>query len=285
MLLNTLNSHTLLNSLQNIFNVDSQIIKSYISTRHFRLSDIDNIDIDHFIKYLSAFKGQSLTLPTTSIDITIFHLTSRVTNKNLYETTLFNLHDALLNPTEVFQLFYESRIEFKQQNDQILVYLNGQKINWHSYKTSTAQLIINRLEGNHFYLKDSTINGFLFFDKIVYHGDVEHLVLGPEIVQNIFEVLKMEDKLSSYQKKLKVYIIGFKVPSHLITFDKLPMPAHETNRYLLKCTLKYLADDFASRLISYDNPMIRLPENLNIFANNIMYVYEFDPATDTHRLL
>lgn len=285
MLLNTLNSHLIYTSLGNILNVEVKLIQIYVSTFKIKLIDFDKIDIQHLIKYLSVFENKNVILPTSPIDVTIFHLTTRMNKKNIYKNPLYNLHDALLNPTEISELFNESKISFHTEKQIIKVHYKGQEINWSDYDSNVARLIINRLEGNHSYSKDSTVNGFLFLDKIHKHYNIEHLISGPEIVQNIFEVLNKSDDLEAYQKKIMPYIIGFKVSSDFLVFDNIPKLESPINEYLLKFCLKKLADEIMYSSNLNDNPMVRFQDELNIPDSNILYVYEIDLSTDSYKLI
>lgn len=286
MLLNTLNSH-LIYSLGNILNVEVKLIQTYVSTYKYKLKsvDLDKIDIQHLIKYLSTFENKNVILPTSPIDVTIFHLTTRMNKDNIYKESLYNLHDALINPSEISDLFRKSKISFHKENQKIKVQYKGQEINWRNYDSNVARLIINRLEGNHSYSKDSTVNGFLFPDKIHKNNNIEHLISGPEIVQNIFEVLNKSDDLQAYQKKITPYIIGFKVPSSFLIFDNKTKLEFPINEYLLKFCLKKLADEIIHSDNFNDNPMVRFQDELNIPNSNILYVYEIDLSTDLYKLI
>lgn len=210
--------------------------------------------------------------------VTISHLTTRFDLESINTKPLYNLYDALLQETDISSFMKKYDIKFELNSGKIQVIFKGNAVNWEnylsSYKEPTVRMVINRLEGSSKSVADKCVNGFLFNDKIFKNQNVTHLIFGPEIVQNICDILLGSNIAPIYwQKNSKILSVIFKVDIKDIIFDE---DSHLNNKqkiyYLYRHALYYLILKRKHVWRPGNSPIIRLKDKLNVPSKDIVAI-------------
>lgn len=279
-LLDTTSKNTVIKSLSKILNVRQEYIDYYIIRNMFKIKKgtVKDIDLNEFFKFISKLAKESIEPKFDLTYVTISHLSPRLSLQSIIQEPLYNLSNVLTNDTELSKYLRKVGLVFTNENKIIKVTHNDKKVDWTKYDCPTAQMIINRLEGNRVWtISDNCINGFLFNGKIYKNGNVGHIFRNPEIMENILRVLGKLDAISKFSKKSKPYIICFKVPVSDIVFDENGnhrLNNKQKNFLILRYCLYYLSLQKSYDWSENNNPIIRLKDNLNVDINNIVAVYE-----------
>ncbi|MBN1062686.1 MULTISPECIES: hypothetical protein [Clostridium] len=200
--------------------------------------------------------------------ISIHHITTRLTTENTSESfSIDNLEKVLLSDNSLTKFFKENQIRFLN-DDGIVVYYNDEIANFTGYTTARLKKRLN-------YLNDSCINGFLFSDEMpcIYSG----LTGMPEIVSDILTALNRTDLQKKYFENMKCFVSTIKVNIDDFIIDNLNEVTSkvEKSKIILKYVLSYLCLKYANNIYySFENPIIRLPDNINIDNSSILYLKE-----------
>ncbi|MBO9668166.1 MAG: hypothetical protein J7501_15295, partial [Bdellovibrio sp.] len=152
-------------------------------------------------------------------------------------------------------------------------------INWEDYHTddnnSSVAMIKRRFAGSKIVSQDKCVNGFLFGGAIHEHSDVEHLLYGPEIMQDICNVLGRMDILSQWQQQRKIFNVNFKADISKVVFDY----SHRLNtKQKILRIYKYIINYFDKKLFGKwrenDNPIMRIKNTFSIPSADIVNVQE-----------
>lgn len=282
-ILNSINQKTLYASLENLLEVKKEVIEYYIIRHVLHLKDKHHKDIDvsHFLNFLSEKTKQIVLMPDFD-SVAISHLTTRVDVRNLEEEPIYNLFDALTNNTELKHHLEQQGLTFFREGSKLRTLFRGNPVDWKSFsdgiESPTAQMIINRFEGNRFSPADKCVNGFLFGGKIYENGNVRHLIYLPEIVENMLRVLGEKKAISELNKIFKPYIISFAAPIEKIIFDgSKKLTAKQTRFRIIRHCLSYLSNQYCGSWSQHQNPIIRLIDDYSIQADRIVSVQKVEP--------
>ena len=288
-LLNTLNGDTIYDSLEVILGVPREFIENYVLEKVLSLIrsnsesnslTAESINIDEFFNFLSKYTKQPLMVDFD--EITVSHLTSRITEDSIKSEPLYNLFNALLKETEIKRFLYENAgLSFWDEKGKIVVKCDGKIVNWKdytdTYEGAAAQMVINRLEGYSSGEVDKCVNGFLFNGEIYKNGDVEHLLRFPEILENMLRLLGKSNIANMWAGKSDSYIITFKTNINNIFFDGHHRLNNKQKRYrILKHCLFFLINNMLGDWDEDDNPIIRLKDNLDVPYIDIINVYKIE---------
>ncbi|KIL38690.1 hypothetical protein SD70_24905 [Gordoniibacillus kamchatkensis] len=282
-LLNGINQDTLYVSLENLFGVKKEIIEYYVVRHLFLLKDQhpSNIDLPHFLNFLSDKTKQVVMIPDFE-SVAISHLTTRVTGENLEKEPVYNLFDALTENTEMKYHLERVGLTFFKAGGKLRTLFRGNLVDWKSFLNGseypTAQMIINRFEGNRFSSADKCVNGFLFGGKIYENGNVRHILYLPEIVENMLRVLGEQKAINELTKVFKPYMISFAAPIGKIIFDgSKKLTVKQTRFRIIRYCLHYLSKQYCRSWSEHDNPIIRLIDDYSVQADQIISVQKIDP--------
>ncbi|OHR72176.1 hypothetical protein HMPREF3291_22515 [Bacillus sp. HMSC76G11] len=244
--------------------------------------EVKEIDINEFFKFLSNLAKEKIEPKFDITHVTVSHLSPRLSLQSITQEPLYNLSNALTKNTELSRFLKKAGLVFTIEKNIVKVTHNDKRIDWKEYDCPTAQMIINRLEGNRVWTtSDNCINGFLFNGKIYENGNVGHIFRNPEIMENILRVLGKLNVISEYSQKSKPYLINFKVPISDIVFDENGnhrLNNKQKNFLLLRYCLYYLSLNKFNDWSENNNPIIRLRDNLNVDSSNIVSIFEVNKS-------
>ena len=174
-------------------------------------------------------------------------------------------------------------LTFYKEGDKLKTLFKGNPVDWRAFLNGgeypTAQMVINRLEGNRFNSADKCVNGFLFGGDIHENGDVRHIRYLPEIVENMLRVLGEHQAISDLGKDVSPYIITFKNQIRNIIFDgSKKLNIRQTQYRIIRHCLHYLSNQYFGSWTEYDNPIIRLDDERSVPADHIIAVQKVNPA-------
>jgi hypothetical protein len=244
-----------------------------------RLDDPNKIDLYDFFDTLSSIsKIDYREFNNISFDeITVAHLTTRLSPDNIKQQPLYNLFDALVKETDLSGLLKENGFKFYISHEGLQTKYMGEIINWkdynEGYNSSSAMMANRRFFGSKYVATDKCVNGFLFNGNVHKHRDVSHLYYSPEILQSICAVLKRSDLERYWEKKAKRYVVIFKTDIHNAVFDNKPRLTIKQRTFRVYRYILYYLSKMSLNAWSEDyNPMIRLKDNLNVPASDIVDV-------------
>lgn len=278
--IDTTNKETVLESLSKTINIRHEYIDYYIVKNAFKIirGTVKEIDINGFFKFLSQVSKAKVEPKFDITHVTVSQLSPRLSLQSITQEPLYNLSNALTNDTELSRFLKNAGLVFTNDKNIVKVTHNDMKVDWKKYDCPTAQMIINRLEGNRVWTaSDNCINGFLFNGKIYENLNVSHIFRNPEILENILRVLGKLNVISEYNQKSKPYIINFKVPISDIVFDENgnhKLNNKQKNFLILRYCLYYLSFKKINDWSENNNPIIRLKDNLNVDSSNIVSIFE-----------
>lgn len=285
-LLDTRNEETIYQSLSNILKVRKEYIDYFILKNMFEIKkdSVKDINVSNFFEFLSSYSSEEIATDLKFTHITISHLSPRLNLKSITDEPLYNLSNALINNTELSSFLNNEGLICTTHKDIVNVIHNVSKVNWKDYDSSTSQIIINRLEGNSVWsTRDNSINGFLFHGKIYENKNVRHILRIPEILYNMLTVLGKQKAITEYVKKSTPYIISFKIPVADIMFDEdgyEKLNNKQKKLHILRYCLYYLSLKKRLEWSEYDNPIVRLKDNLNLDKDKIIGLYTVNIADD-----
>lgn len=242
----------------------------YELTLKIAIDEIETVNFDDFIYFLKSRTGKT-TIECKVDEIVIHHLTSRVSSPKLTDN-LYNLYESLLQPTDISNFFKVYGIEFKKSDDSLLCFYKGELINWDDFESSGTVAMVKRRLNN----KDHCINGYLLPGEIFKYSNVNSLKYYPEILDNIMSVLNIN--IHDWLSKRKIYIITFKAKFRDIIIDgKDNLNVKQKLKYIFECAILYLSNKLINRELSeWENPVIRLKDELSVSSENILIVQEIE---------
>ncbi|MFI8715174.1 hypothetical protein [Brevibacillus brevis] len=285
LILHTSNQEELYCSLENLFNVRKEFIHLYILKHMSELKDqtapFKDINLSYFLMFLSLKANRVVDFPDFD-GITISHLTTRTSAQNIIEEPLYNLFETLTKKTELKLRLESIGLTFFEEDGKLKTVFHEKTVDWRTYLSGdeypTAQMIINRLEGNRFGPPDKCVNGFLFGGNIYENGNVRHIQYLPEIVENILRILGKHQLIRDLCRELSPYIIKFAVPIDDIIFDGYKkLTLKQTQFRIIRHCLHYLSNQHYRSWGQYDNPIIRVVDERSVPADQIVSVEKVDP--------
>ncbi|WP_025731112.1 hypothetical protein [Heyndrickxia ginsengihumi] len=275
-LLNTISLNNVYDSLSSILGVSKESIRYYIVKNKFDLvdSDINDVDLQKFFIFLKRDNNQEKITPMMD-SITISHLTTRISDLEEDNATIYNLFGSLLQDTDLSLFFKEYGITFKEKNGKIEVTNDGKIIDWEKYhdKAPVAGMVKKRLEGYSITGVDKSINGFLFNGEIYKNRNVNHILRYPEILENILRVMKKDFAVYEWMKRATPYIITFKVNINDLVFDSCDKLNNKQKVYrIIKHCLIFLSKKLLTEWSENENPIIRLKDNLHVKSHDILKI-------------
>jgi hypothetical protein len=279
-LLDTTDDAKLHYSLSEILSIPAVDIRRYFTSNMRILRDVSevaNVDVNHFFRYVARRRGLSkLSFDDVFFEqITISHLTTRIGDTNPIGEPLYNLSDALVKETCFKEFLQRKGLEFKEDQGKMQTYYKGLLINWEEYRNdynnSSIGMIKRRFVGSKSVSQDKCVNGFLFSGGIHEHSDVDHLIYGPEIMQDICRVLGRLDILTEWQQQRKIFNISFKADISKVVFDY----SHRLNtRQKIFRIYRYIINNFSKKMFGqwreYDNPKMRLTDTFSVPSTDIV---------------
>lgn len=283
--LNCTSSTTLYKSLSDIFGTDKETIERYV-IENFRgeknLWGKGEVNLKKFFKYLDHCGIKDSKSKIFNIDdIVIAHVSSRISiHENGYKE-LKNLYDLLSSTNSLTSFFKKYEIEFFESGDKIEIFYKGARLIIESFFKNhgdgAARRIKMRLQGNSVYNSDYCINGFLFGGEIYENGNIRHLMVAPEIVQDIAKILSIPHMEIEWREKAERIIIGFKVGIKDIIFDENVRQNNKQKKSrLMREILIYLAANHKGNWEQTENIIIRLKEKKSIPNEDFEYVKVID---------
>jgi len=278
-LLDTSSESALYDSLTEIYSVPRYMIEYAVirnAATFLRYSSVEEVDLKRITKTLA--EKTDATIKISEFDnVTISHLTTRSDSSIKSPEPLYNLHESLLQETDLSKKLRESGITFSKSKNGIDTYLNGELVDWESMiprsnEEPCIRMIMRRLRPNRFFSEaDKCINGFLFGGEIWKHSDVRHITYMPEFAENILRVLGKRKAIEEWTASVKPYVLTFQVPVNKIIFDgSNKLNKRQTQFRLLRHAFLYLCKSRQHDWDQWDNPIIRLDDNYNVDANQIL---------------
>lgn len=124
---------------------------------------------------------------------------------------------------------------------------------------------------------DKCVNGFLFNGNIHKHRDVDHIYYSPEILQSICAVLNRRDIERYWEKNADRYVVIFKTDIQNAVFDDKPRLTIKQRTFRIYRYILYYLSKMSLYVWSENyNPMIRLKDNLNVPASDIIGVIKIE---------
>lgn len=279
--LDTASEGALYNSLAEIFSAPRHLIEYAIIRNNLSLQSAGSAE-EVNLKSIKKIIDDKIDTESTIGDfdnVTISHLTTRSESSIENPKPIYNLHDSLLHDTELSFKLKESGIMFRKSKKGIDTYLDGSLIDWESMipksnEEPCIRMIMRRLQPNRYFPEaDKCINGFLFGGDIWENSDVRHIIEMPEFAENILRVLGKRKAINEWRSKVKAYVITFQVPVSRIIFDgSNKLNRRQTQYCLLRHAFYYLSKIRQGDWDQWDNPIIRLEDNLNVEAYQIVSI-------------
>lgn len=275
-LLNTSSVDDVYESLGCLLEVPSEEIKYFVLKNKFTIVDqtVEEVDLRRFENFLKKFNGDK-EVNFLFDEITISHLTTRPTQDNLLNIPLYNLFHSLIEETALSSFFMKHGITFENNLNIITVNYKGNRVIWDRdfEDDSTALFVKRRLEGNINSGVDKCVNGFLFNGNVWENINVDHLLRSPEIIQHIFDLLGKGKYVSEWQDNIVPYVVTFKSNINDIVFDSNSRLNNKQKCFsIIRYCLWFLSKKLLGQWDEDYNPMIRLKDELNVPAENILSV-------------
>lgn len=239
------------------------------------VDSVKDIRILKFINYIRSFSHNDVSIDR----ITISHLTTRRSLKELEDNDIKNLFNALTEQTTLSNHFSKHNITFKKYKGILQMYKCDSLINLKDCYTGSynanARMISRRFEGNSFYGLDKCVNGYLFSKDLECEGYIRHIQYYPEILGDISEVLKIRKLIEDWPHNNGIFKVSFWVDVDNITFDdskylNVNRKVFLLYRYLVAFIIKELYPNWRV----YKNPMIRLKDGLDVSRIDIHRITE-----------
>lgn len=274
----TINEASIYKSLSELLRVKEDVIRYYILRNYFKFTIPDLIDIKDFFNFIKNNDGVDCKEYTNICihEVSLFHLTSRINNNVVNQKCeIYNLFDALTQKTDISMFLESNGFEFEQIDNTIQTRYLGKIIDWSQYfegnEGPAARMINRRLKGSNIVSVDKCINGFLFGGNISNNLDVSHIYYCPEIVENMLRVLNKHDLIKYWTDHSTPYIITFKSNIEDIVFDWKPNLNNKQKVFrIYRYLLYYLGSKIKNQWSENDNPIIRLKDEINVPAGNII---------------
>lgn len=270
----TENLDSIIDSIGDLFGINRDEIHYYIISNHIKHSsgnyeDIDILDFYDFIKENKKDKNHSIQ---PNFYVTSFHLAKRLSPINSKDP-LYNLHNSLINETEMRKFFESMGITFYKEGKKLFCLYQNRKVNWLEIRDdATTRLIISRLEGSNITEVDKCVNGILFGDDIVKETNISHLTIAPEIVQNILHVLNKDDFIKQFQTKY-LYKIKFRLKFSNFIFEGIPVESNkEKFDTLIKILLHYSSFALTGNQSYSSNILVRNNDEYDIESSDILTI-------------
>ncbi|OMC63536.1 hypothetical protein BK121_26770 [Paenibacillus odorifer] len=285
-LLDTTDDAKLIFSLADILTIPAVDVRKYF-TSNMRIlrdvSEVSNVDINHFFGYVAGKRGQ-LKLSFNEVifeQVSINHLTTRIGVNNPDGEPLYNLVDALVNETCLKEFLQSNGLEFKENQGKLQTYYNKVLVNWDDYcnddNKHSVGMIKRRFAGSKNVSQDKCVNGFLFSEGIHEHSDVKHILYGPEIMQDMCRVLCRTDILSEWRQQRKIFSVNFKADISKVIFDYNDRLNNKQKIFrIYRYIINYFSKQLFGQLSDYDNPIIRLKDTFSVPTKDIMSFREID---------
>lgn len=275
----TTSNDDIIESIVDIVKCKKELINDYIRSSNINHNTIiDNINLELFFKKIGLdFNGKNELYELIKFDsIIISHLTSRLETPK--DKPILNLLDTLTSDTDLSSFLKFKGLIFKEEKNQLNTYYNGNIVNWDLYSNSYASRIKVRFRKKGKYI-DNCINGFLFNYFFWKDSDVEHIIKCPEILHDICSVLKREDIIDEWRKSVKTYALGFEASVKDIIIDERCRLKTKRSKiyYIYKQVIYFLCLDYKNLWEDrWDNPIIRLKDNLSLPSANFFGYYEVE---------
>ncbi|BAU29718.1 hypothetical protein DFP93_10695 [Aneurinibacillus soli] len=282
-IIDTSNQNSIYDSLEQLLKVKKEFIQYYILRNLNKLKEKyppqTEISIPHFLSFLSEITHLDMTTIPNFDFITLFHLTTRTSKQIIEKEPLYNLFDALTENNELKYRLEKIGLTFYKEKDRLITFFKGNLIDWRSFlngsESPTAQMIINRLEGNRFSPPDKCVNGFLFNGDIFENGDVRHIRYLPEIVDNMLRVLGEQQAIRNLCKEVTPFIITFKANVGEIIFDgSKKLNIKQTQYRIIRHCLYYLCNQYCRSWSEHDNPIVRMIDEQSVSEDRVLNVRE-----------
>jgi len=272
MLLNTVNSIKLSQSLANIFATDEKNILSFfdkyameIINENYNECTIGYLDLELIKNFCNCNEVQCID------EIIVNHITPRENQELLVSEDIRTLPKALTTDTVLSRYLKDKMFEFKFVNNQIIAERNGEVIDWGKLKQSN---LFMRLGGS-MSLNDFNVNGYLFVTDFI----IDHCrgwLGSPEILKSIATAYGDFSIADNYAEKCKNYLVSFRVPLDIADIECIDVL---TDRKLKSDLLvKYAINAMAHYLKSFKynknfyNPIIMLKRDYNVPYTDIIKV-------------
>lgn len=275
-----IDSNNIYKSFYDNFGISRDDLHKYIFDNLTELLCVDSVKdirILKFINYITSFSHND-----DSIDrITISHLTTRRSLKELEDNDIKNLFNTLSEQTTLSNHFSKHSITFKKYKGILQMYKCNRLINLKDYYRGScdanARMISRRFEGNSFYGPDKCVNGYLFSKSLECEGDIRHIQYYPEILSDISNVLKTRKLIDDWPQNNRTFKVSFWIDVANITFDdnkylNVKRKVFLLYRYLLAFIIKELYPNWQA----YKNPMIRLKDGLDVNRTDIHKITEIE---------
>lgn len=269
-------------SLSEILEINEITIRRFILRKSMFYRKLEDVSLEDFFTKVfgNKLEKEDLYNRIKFAYITVSHFASRLNGANDVENQpLYNLFDALTNDTGISLYMRENGFQFIKENNSILTFYKGEKVNWEDYfrvgvskEIGNPQRIQVRLirgyEGN-----DKCINGFLFGEYLNRNNYIKMVSLGcPEIISDICGVLNRTDMIKYIKDNSHNYVVTFKEKISNIMFMKdIHLDNYNKLLKIYKYVIFYLCKNFCNTWYeNMDNQMLRLKDELNVPSENII---------------
>ena len=200
--------------------------------------------------------------------IQMFHLTRRLNGTDLKAND--NLEQLLLEESPISSFFKKHNVTFKSGNKHIDLYYKGKLQpfeNEYEYRNGNIYYVRSRLGYNT--SQDYCVNGFAFRWHLEeeQNGYYHLLSQGPELIQNLEELLGIHGMTFDYYENSKYYCIEYLIPISEVIFDMSfpPENDHDKMTELLKLSILRLYDGWRrSSFVCDENLILRLADNATV---------------------
>lgn len=206
--------------------------------------------------------------------VILHHLTRRLEGN--WDTNILNLRELLTTNNAMSTFLNEYGFAFEINTEGLLIatylgediFLGKDSHEYYSYARVKGRLNRNLYTGQ----CDSCINTFLFGDESFILNDMNSyyrsLFFAPEIITDLDCLCPSSKIQSAYMKKSTRYLLSFEVDINQCIYDNGDCPP-------LLNVLHTLCQEFLKGGIwPDDNPIIRLPDSMNLSRSNIVRVLE-----------
>ena len=153
--------------------------------------------------------------------VCMHHLTRRLNGYSDGKTVGNNLHDLLCKESPLTSFLASFMVEFTSDNEVVRMLYRGQEVNVGVGPAASIRLKLRlgQLDKN---ARDHCINGFAFADRLEKNNYFSYLSYGPEILQDIAEVLHRPEIIEAYKRQSSYYRYTFLLPISLPIMNSTP---------------------------------------------------------------
>ncbi|MFA6808754.1 MAG: hypothetical protein WCR27_07160, partial [Eubacteriales bacterium] len=170
------------------------------------------------------------------------------------------------------------RITFKETSKGLNAYYNNEKLDLDKFENYYAARLRGRLRKKGRRI-DNGINGFLINDHFWKDSNVTHPKDCPELVSDIYHLIKRHDIIRKWEKTTTQYALGFLADVKDIIFDY--HTRYKTNNskvyFIYKNVIYYLIQYYHDKWNPrFDNLMLRLKDNITLCKEKIIGYYRIE---------